>query len=113
MEALKIDYFERPTQNFKSDTTWHKDYEAVFKHLNDDNLLTTESLKKVILGSKPDTRTRERYSLALGVLAKFANLHFDTSLYSGKYSPKSRKPRSWTSDQKIAEWYEKITVVDS
>ncbi len=105
---FKKDYFSRKQQNFKTETTWKVEYHTVFKTLPIDKILDAEILKQSILATKPDTRTRKRFCLVLGLLAKFANLEFDPSPYSGNYSPKSRTPRDLPSDKLIVEFYGEI-----
>ncbi|BAZ02266.1 integrase family protein [Tolypothrix tenuis PCC 7101] len=105
LEALEKDYFSRRAKNYKSETTWYKDYEIVFRNLDVDNKLTPEIIKQVILSTQPDSRTRKRYCLALGVLARFAGVEFDPSLYMGNYSPKRRKPRELPTDKQISECF--------
>ncbi|MDB9372794.1 hypothetical protein BDGGKGIB_03820 [Nodularia sphaerocarpa UHCC 0038] len=103
---FEADYFNRRQRNFKSESTWRKDYIEVFQHLPRSEVLTADLLQKIVLTSKPDTRTRKRFCLILGVLAKFANLEgFDPRNYSGNYTPKSRKPRDLPNDFMIADWY--------
>lgn len=105
---FKKDYFSRKQQNFKTETTWKVEYHTVFKTLPFDKILDTEILKDKILETKPDTRTRKRFCLVLGLLAKFAKLEFDPSPYSGNYSSKSRTPRGLPSDKLIVHWYNQI-----
>ncbi|MFK0734623.1 MAG: site-specific integrase [Gloeotrichia echinulata HAB0833] len=105
-------YFQRRSKNFKSESTWKVEYNSVFKvldfngHFN--GQLSADILKAAILSTKPDTRTRKRFCLTLGALAKFAGLDFDPSPYSGNYSPKSRKARDLPTEKIIVEWYNKI-----
>lgn len=108
VESLEKDYFSKRAKTYKSQTTWYKDYENVFRNLDFESELTHEIVKKLILSTKPDTRTRKRYCLALGVLVRFANLDFDPSVYIGSYSPKKRKPRELPTDKQITECYLKI-----
>lgn len=65
-------------------------------------------MKTAILATQPDTRTRKRFCSTLGALAKFAGINFNTSKYSGNYSPTSRKPRDLPTDNLIVEWYSEI-----
>jgi len=102
------DYFQRRARNFKSESTWTKEYLPVFKKLDVNAFLCADILKDLILTTQPDTRTRKRFCLGTGALAKFAGIDFDPSPYSGNYSPRSRTPRDLPSDEKIAEWYQKI-----
>ncbi len=99
------DYFERRERTFKTETTWKVEYRTVFKVLPSSEPLEIETLKQAILTTKPDTRTRKRFCMTLGLLAKFADIEFNPSNYSGHYSPKSRKPRDLPKDKLISEWF--------
>lgn len=101
-------YFARRADTPKSQTTWHKDYWAVLKHLPQDQLLTPEILTAAILATKPDTKTRKRFCTALGALARFAEIEFDAKLMTGNYSPKRVTPRDLPDDQLIADWFDRI-----
>ncbi|HYW21543.1 MAG TPA: site-specific integrase [Nodularia sp. (in: cyanobacteria)] len=103
------DYWQRREQNYKTLSTWAKDYWDVFKHLPDDQPLTSDILQRTILKTKPDTRTRRRYAISLGALAKFACLeNFDPRNFVGRYSAKSRVPRKLPTDKQIAEFHHLI-----
>lgn len=108
LDDFEKDYFERRQRNFKTETTWKVEYRTVFKILNRSEPISHEILKQAILTTKPDTRTRKRFCLTLGILARFAGFEFDSSVYSGSYSPKSRKPRDLPKDKLISEWFLKI-----
>jgi integrase len=103
IEEFKQDYFLRRKQNYKSQTTWEKDYYIVYRHLSRDNLPSLEELKKLISTTEPDTRTRKRFCFALSALAKFIGIDFDFSRYAGSYSPNSREPRNLPSDSFIVQ----------
>lgn len=102
------DYFDKRERNFKTETTWRVEYKTVFKTLPFSIFLDGEILKQAILSTKPDTRTRQRFCMVCGLLAKFAGVTFDPSPYKGNYSPKSRTPRDLPTDKLIIDWYEKI-----
>jgi integrase len=105
VKSFERDYFERRERTFKTETTWKVEYHTVFKMLPFSESLESETLRQVILATKPDTRTRKRFCMTLGLLAKFADIEFDPSNYSGNYSPKSRKPRDLPKDKLISEWF--------
>lgn len=108
ISEFEKNYFQRRAKNFKSQSTWKVEYLSVFKVLDINIPLTTDTLKTAILGTEPDTRTRKRFCLTLGTLAQFAGLDFDPSPYSGNYSPKSRQPRDLPTDKVIVESYHQI-----
>lgn len=108
IEKFEKDYFQRRAKNFKSQSTWRVEYFSVFKFLDPRGQLTADILKNAILRTEPDTRTRKRFCLTLGSLARFAGINFNPSPYSGSYSPKSRKPRDLPTDNLIVEWYSEI-----
>jgi integrase len=102
------DYFNRRERTLKTETTWKVEYTTVFKVLPKSEIISAEILKQAIFKTNPDTRTRKRFCLVTGLLAKFAGVDFNASIYAGHYSPKSRKPRDLPTDKKITEWYLKI-----
>ncbi|WP_414527869.1 tyrosine-type recombinase/integrase [Nodularia chucula] len=103
------DYWQRREQNYKTLSTWAKDYWDVFKHLPNDQPLTSDLLQRTILKTKPDTRTRRRYAISLGALAKFACLEdFDGRNFVGRYGCKSRTPRKLPTDAEILQVYHSI-----
>ncbi|MEH1765776.1 MAG: site-specific integrase [Nostoc sp.] len=108
VDDFEKDYFHRRAKNFKSKSTWRVEYATVFKTLNPNIPLTSEILKTAILATQPDTRTRKRFCSTLGALAKFAEINFNPSKYSGNYSPARRKPRDLPTDNLIVEWYSEI-----
>jgi len=106
------DYFAKRDRNPKTETTWQRSYLEVLKRLPTDEALTTEILKNLILGTAPDTRSRQNYAMVCNSLAKFANLDIDFSLYSGNYSPRKATPRDLPTDELIQEIYYKIPNPD-
>lgn len=108
IQEFEKDYFERTQRNFKTESTWRIEYQTVFKTLPHSEALTDEILKKVILATAPDTRTRKRFCLTLRLLAQFAGLDFNPKAYSGKYSHKSRQTRSIPTDKLILQCYSEI-----
>lgn len=83
-------------------STWNGDYNKAFKKLPLTKRLDDEVLKQLVLSSKPNSKTRLRICMAVGVLAKFANLSFDPSPFKGNYGPASVKRRDLPSDEMIA-----------
>lgn len=108
IEAFEIDYFQRRDRNQQSQTTWYGDYFQVFKRLPQTKPLSTDDLRRLILTTKPDTKTRKRYCMVLKALAKFAKLDFDPRSLSGKYSPTQTQQRDIPEDVTIVEWYHKL-----
>lgn len=70
--------------------------------------MSKDLLLEAILGTKPDTRTRKRYCLALGRLAEFAGIELDAKRYRGKYTPTKVAPRDIPPDNKIAFQFSQI-----
>lgn len=108
IEAFEADYFSKRKRVEQSLATWKGDYFQTFKHLPQNQQLTIEVIKKCILSTEPDTKTRKRYCTCLDALARFANINLDTKALSGKYSPKRVRPRDIPSDADIAHWYYQI-----
>jgi integrase len=103
IEEFRLDYFAVRAETSKTLTTWKIDYLQPFQRLPNDQTLTEELLKKVLLSTEPDTRTRRRYSLALCKLADFAGIEHSLRRFQGNYSSRSVSPRSLPSDKVIVE----------
>ncbi len=108
VEKFKENYFIRRPSNPKTQTTWKTDYQDVFRQLPQEQPLTSKVMIQAIASTKPDTRTRKRYCIALGALAKFAQIEFDAKPYKGRYSPRRASPRDLPDDETIAQWFYKI-----
>jgi len=106
-QKFEKDYFDRRDRNNKSESTWQVEYHSVFKNLPDAPL-TPELLKTLALSTKPDTRTRKKYCMCLGALAKFASMDVNLKPYSGNYGINSVKPRIIPEDIDIARFYHQI-----
>lgn len=103
------DYFLRRKKTPQSLTTWTSDYHSVFRQLPQELPLSEELMKELIAKTKPDSKTRKRTCMALGLLAKFAQIDFDPKPYKGKYSPKKVTPRELPEDSLIASTFYTIT----
>jgi len=108
IEEFESYYFSCRAKSPKSQTTWKGDYLKVFKNLPINQPLTTDLLVAMVTATEPDTRTRKRYCIALGALAKFAGLSIDLKPFSGKYSAKTVKVREIPDDKAIAFFYSQI-----
>ncbi|MCX8122505.1 MAG: site-specific integrase [Oscillatoriaceae bacterium SKW80] len=102
---FEADYFIKRARNPKSEDTYKIDYQSVFKKLPGDALLTPQVIIVAIASTHPDTRTRKRYCLALGALAKFAGLDFDTTSYTGTYGINTTSTRSIPIDEEIEKCF--------
>ena len=102
-------YFNRRARTPKSETTWDKDYRLTFTRLDPSAPLTAELLLKTISNTQPDSRQRRRFCMALGQLAKFAEIDVDVSVLSGSYSAFNTQPRDIPEDELIEEFREQIT----
>lgn len=112
IEEFERDYFTRRARTPKSETTWKIDYFRVFNKLPISRLLTADALMALVTSATPDTRTRKRYCIALGALAKFAGLTLDLKPYAGSYSPKAASPRELPDDSTIVRWRNQIPADD-
>jgi integrase len=72
-------------------TTWDGDYAKIYKLLPPGERLTPALTLKVITGTTPNTRTRQRACMAMGALARLARITVDTAAYAGNYSSKNRR----------------------
>lgn len=105
IEDFEKDYFTRRLRNPKSETTWQIDYQRVFNKLPLSEVLTSEILIQVVTSTKPDTRTRKRYCIALGALARYAGLTCNLKLLRGDYSPLKTKQRYLPTDLQIIQQF--------
>lgn len=108
VNRFEEDYFSKRPRTPKTETTWAVEYERVFRQLPCEAILTPNLLRDIILGTKPDTRTRRRFCITLGAIAKFAGLDCDFKDLKGNYSPKKTTPRDLPDDETIARWFFKI-----
>lgn len=90
--------------------TWDKEYRLTFARLDPEEALSGELILKVITSTKPDTRTRKRFCMALGQLAKFAGIELDVGRLSGSYSgSRTTNTRELPEDELIVEVRNGIT----
>lgn len=108
ISRFETDYFNRRRRDDKSLTTWKGDYLKVFHRLDENASLTPELIRRAIIATEPDTKTRQRVCMALGALARFADINIDVKPLAGKYSPLRVQPRSLPDDSQIVEWFYKI-----
>ena len=97
---FKEDYFNKRERNRKTESTW-ADYQKIFKKLPQGATLDRSTLLKVVLSTKPETRTRQKTCIFLNGLAKFAGLECDLSEYAGHYSSESLELRDIPSDKTL------------
>ncbi len=108
IQAFEKDYFSRNKRDAKTETTWRTEYALVFRKLPADQEISASLLLDKVEKTNPDSRTRKRYCMVLGALAKFAGLELDLSGLAGDYSPSKVTPRNLPSDADIQEWYGRI-----
>lgn len=108
LTRFEADYWARRARTPKSETTWSIDYAGPFRRLDPYQPLTAVNLLAAVKQTAPDTRARRRVCLALGALAKFADLPIDLAPYKGNYGPASTVPRSIPSDAAILAAWESI-----
>jgi integrase len=105
------DWVERYGAEFSGQVepvTWESDYLKAFAKLPQQQSLTSELLRKVLLTTEPDTRTRKRCALAFGRLATFAGLEGDFKGMAGNYSAATVEPRDLPDDATIAECWRSL-----
>lgn len=109
VEKFRADYFERRSTTSQALTTWSSNYMEVFKRLPRDEELTAEVIKSLVLTTMPDSRTRQRYCLALKALAKYAGVEvIDLDRLRGEYSPRRVSPCQLPTDTQIRAWYDTL-----
>ena len=109
VDAFEQDYFDKREKNAQSLTTWKTDYYQAFKRLPRTQTLTADLILKLVKKTHPDTKSRKRYCICLGALAKFAGITINLTPLAGKYNPKSVNPRQIPEDEVIASWFYKIS----
>lgn len=108
IKEFEADYFTRRARTPKSETTWRTDYLRVFHRLPQDEALTPEILKSLAISTSPDTRTRKRFCIALGALARFSGLEINLKPYSGSYCFNSACRRNLPDDIEIVAGFEQV-----
>jgi len=103
-----IDRFELEYRDRMADITWKTDYRKVFIKLPADEPISIDALKRVLLTTKPDSRTRKRAAQAFTLLAQFAGLEADFKTLRGNYSASEVEPRNLPSDEEIARLWSTI-----
>lgn len=98
-------YFQKRQRTHKSEYTYKCDYHNIFKRLEQNKPLTPDSLLKACLETQPETKNRKRACMALGAIAKFADIKVDLKPYAGTYTAKSHAVRDLPDDFRIAEAY--------
>ncbi|WP_040656626.1 hypothetical protein [Rubidibacter lacunae] len=108
-ERFELDYFKRRQCTPQSKLTWKTEYRLVFRKLPDNEKLTADLLRGVVLGTEPDTRTRKRFVTVLTALARVADISVDLQDLKGSYRPAKVSPKSLPSDREIAQIHASIT----
>lgn len=109
IKEFQEDYFDRRQRSPKSETTYDKDYRLTFNHLDPSIPLTAESILETVKATRPDSKTRKRFCMALGALARFAGLEVDLRRFKGTYNLKKTKRRNLPEDSLIEQWRDTIT----
>lgn len=102
VERFREDYFDRGG----TEVTWRSEYQKVLKHLPPNEALTPALLHELVRRSKPNTRTRVRFCMVAGQIAKFSGIDYDPKKYRGKYRPEH--PREIPSDHEIVETWNMV-----
>jgi integrase len=102
---LQQDYLNRG----KSQETWNGDYWKILKRLPQREILTAAHLKAVVDSTEPNTKTRKRACMAIGALARFAQIPYDPSPYSGNYGPDSVAPRTIPTELQIESYWRSLS----
>lgn len=101
-------YWQTHQKTKTSETTWLTEYNRFFKLLPDNESLNKKRLLEAVLRSAPNTRSRKRYCIAAGALARFAELDCDFSEFAGSYSTRKTEPRDIPTDAAIACFYQSL-----
>jgi len=105
IEAFKADKLAQGI----SETTWTGDYWKILKRLPSGDRPSAEALKALVVGTTPNTKTRQRACFVVATIAQFLGLDYDPSRYRGRYSPRRPQPRDIPSDEAISEYWASLT----
>ena len=83
--------------------TWQGDYLKVYKRLPQNAPIGPDVLTALAESTAPNTRTRQRFVVALAALARHAGVEWDGKALKGSYSPKKTAPRELPSDKLISD----------
>ena len=87
--------------------TWHRDYWLILKRIEGE--ATPETLKAIVLETKPNSCMRKKACMVINAYCKFAGIDLDIRRYRGSYSPfTSPQKRNIPTDQTILENWEKM-----
>ncbi len=110
VEKFEASYFGKRKRTPKTQTTWDGDYWMVYRTLTRSHVLTLDVLTTAALSSEPDTRTRQRFCMALGALARFAGLDpAPLTELRGNYGNASTMPRELPSDDQVIEGWQNLS----
>ncbi len=105
LDRFEQDYFNKRARTPKTETSF-QDYLKTWELFSDRHQpLTKDSILAAVIKSDPDSRARKRACIALGALAKFAEIEIDLKPYQGKYSPYTAiNSKNLPNDELIVEW---------
>ncbi|WP_218081056.1 site-specific integrase [Anthocerotibacter panamensis] len=108
--TFEASYFSKRKRTPQTQTTWDGDYWMVYRTLPTEKVLTLDVLTAAALGTEPDTRTRQRFCMALGALARFAGLDPAPLVeLRGNYGTDSTLPRELPSDEQVMEAWQNLS----
>jgi integrase len=88
--------------------SWTGDYWKVLKRLPMSEPLTADMLESVVASTQPNTKTRKRACMAVGALAKLAEIDYDPSPFAGKYGINAIHPRDLVGDELILQRWQQL-----
>ncbi len=110
VEKFEAAYFSKRKRTPQTQTTWDGDYLLVFRTLPSDKSVTLGLLLDAVKGTQPDTRTRQRFCMALGALARFAGLDsVPLTELRGNYGSASTLPRELPTDEQVIETWQNLS----
>jgi hypothetical protein len=83
--------------------TWVGDYYKPLRKLPPAAVVTADLLRQLVESTTPNSRSRVRFCVAAGALAKLVGVEFDPRPYRGNYSPTKVTPRDLPTDVAIVE----------
>ncbi len=103
--AFRGHYFSTRKETQTTSQTFKHEYLSVLEKLKN---LDTEEMRKVILSTEPDTRSRRRAALACACFSDYLGIENDFRSLTGRYGVRKLLPRDIPTDEAIAAAYARI-----
>lgn len=106
IQSYEEHYWVTHARNRKSLNTWDKSYADLFKKLDWEASISSDSILNAVKKTNASTVTRHHLIRVLKAICKFANFKYDFSPYSCSQSKINRKERIIPTDDQIVKAWE-------